>query len=322
MRIAIIIPCRNRTQSLAACLQSIQRAARHLAKVVHPGSMPALQTVVVNDRSETGFAPYISSHFPWIEVIDSAGIGPGAARNSGIRHAHADYYLFTDSDCIVDRNWLMAAHEWCLNRKTPVGQGVPWLHQMKQNPLLGRNEQELYRLLFSSYIESGVSHQIDTRNFIVAREVVELMDAALFTTSMSEAQSESRVLANKLANHSIPIAWLPQLKVYHEDPATIEISWTHKYRHGSGRRHVWNQPPLTYAAMHRYFVSPVIAGIDADYVIPAHIAFLIGYRDAIQDGSLHKSWWPELYSTLLDHFPAADRHHSTVVASLAPIKVA
>lgn len=322
MRIAIIIPCRDRARSLARCLQSIQAAARRLGNAAHPAAMPALRTVVVSDRSQPGFAARIMARFPWAEVIDAAGIGPGAARNTGIRHTRADHYLFTDSDCVVDGDWLLAAWDWCQNGRTLVAQGVPWLHQLRQNPPLGHNEQQLYRLLFGSYIRGGSCHQIDTRNFIIAREAVELLDGTPFTSAMSEAQSESRVLAGRLLRHAIAIAWVPRMKVYHEDPPSLESCWMHKYRHGGGRRYVWDHPPPAHTAMHRYFVAPVMAGLDPDYVVPAHIAFLTGYRDALEDPALHRAWWPQMYAALLDHFPDAGAHCSAVESSLAPIRAA
>jgi len=34
--------------------------------------------------------------------------GPGPARNTGMEQAKAEYYIFVDSDCIADENWLKA----------------------------------------------------------------------------------------------------------------------------------------------------------------------------------------------------------------------
>ncbi|MDZ7796365.1 MAG: glycosyltransferase family A protein [Candidatus Marinimicrobia bacterium] len=34
--------------------------------------------------------------------------GPGPARNNGIGRAAGEYYIFIDSDCIADENWLNA----------------------------------------------------------------------------------------------------------------------------------------------------------------------------------------------------------------------
>jgi hypothetical protein len=88
--------------------------------------------------------------------------------------------------------------------------------------------------------------------------------------------------------------------VYHEDPPNLEAVWRQKYRHGTGRYHIWPEPPSTEFLLDRYFLSPMLAKNDVDYVVPAHIAFLLGYRDArVRYGCDRPCWWGEFHDDLL-----------------------
>jgi len=61
--------------------------------------------IIIVDDSEKGIIEKTS--FPQgIKVIWSQSKGPSYARNLAAKSTDADFLAFTDSDCIVDRNWL------------------------------------------------------------------------------------------------------------------------------------------------------------------------------------------------------------------------
>jgi len=324
MRIVVIVPCRDRLDSLHHCLCSIEQSIANVkdnAKLSEP-----VVVLVVNDRSQPGFAATLTSRHPSIRVIDTEGIGPGAARNTGLSRVDADVYLLTDSDCVVGADWCEQAITWHDDRHSTMAQGVPWLFQHVQNPELGACEERLYKHMFSTYIEGHTTSMIDTRCMMLAREHFDDYPRKVFADWLSEATAESRILLGGLTGQGLRIDWRPGLKVYHEDPASLEVAWRQKYRHGSGRLYIWRDPPSTEFLLNRYFLAPIVADNDPDYVVPAHMAFLCGYRDArIRNGSDRGAppWWKDLLNGLLSRVEQARLWHERVENALVmtPVKV-
>src|SRR2546428_13028707 len=61
--------------------------------------------IVVNDgsRDRTG---EIAEQYEGVQVIHQVNKGLSAARNVGIANSRGDIVAFTDSDCVVDPDWL------------------------------------------------------------------------------------------------------------------------------------------------------------------------------------------------------------------------
>lgn len=73
----------------------------------------AFEVVVVDDGSEpearVAIERAVDGRGPRLSIVrHPTARGPGAARNSGWRRAHAPLVAFTDDDCAADRNWLRA----------------------------------------------------------------------------------------------------------------------------------------------------------------------------------------------------------------------
>lgn len=290
MQIVVIVPCRDRQKSLDRCLSSIARTID--ATVVKYGSSIKIRTLIVNDRSGDEFVRMLTSDFPWAEIVDADGAGPGAARNTGCKRADADLYLLTDSDCVVAEDWCLRALDWHRGRRSPMAQGVPWLYQQVQNPRLGACEENLYRHMFACYIEGATTSMIDPRCMMISREYFDRFPRDIFATWITDASYEDRAVIGALLEKGLQVEWRPEAQVYHEDPADNESSWKQKYRHGAGRIYRWSEPPAFEFLLSRYFLAPLGVGIERTYVIPAHIAFLLGYRDAYRRKSPHShDWW-------------------------------
>jgi len=96
-RIAAIVPTRNRPQSLARCLDALERQER----------MPELEIVVVDDGSADAAAVGAAvARCPRARLVRRARAeGPAAARNRGARATRAEILLFTDDDCEPAPEW-------------------------------------------------------------------------------------------------------------------------------------------------------------------------------------------------------------------------
>ena len=93
-KISVVICAYNAERTMQACLESL-RGLRY----------PNFEVIVVNDGS-TDSTLAIAEQFPGIRIISQENKGLSAARNAGIEAANGPIVAFTDSDCVVDPDWL------------------------------------------------------------------------------------------------------------------------------------------------------------------------------------------------------------------------
>lgn len=97
--ISVIIATRDRTDSLAVCLQAFDDV-----------EYPNYEIIVVDNAPTTeATAELIASRCagnPRIRYSREMHPGLGWAHNCGLRHAQGEFIAFTDDDVIVDRHWL------------------------------------------------------------------------------------------------------------------------------------------------------------------------------------------------------------------------
>jgi glycosyltransferase involved in cell wall biosynthesis len=93
-KVSVVICAYNAEPTMEACLASL-RNLRY----------PAFEVIVVDDGS-TDRTGAIADSFEGIHVIHQENRGLSAARNVGITASLGEIVAFTDSDCVVDPDWL------------------------------------------------------------------------------------------------------------------------------------------------------------------------------------------------------------------------
>ena len=96
-RIAVIVPTRNRPDSLSRCVDALDRQT----------VIPQLDVVVVDDGSDdrAAVATAVAASRRARLIRFDRPRGPAAARNAGVRAANAEILLFTDDDCVPAPDW-------------------------------------------------------------------------------------------------------------------------------------------------------------------------------------------------------------------------
>jgi len=98
---SIIIPCYNRSDEIVDLIQSFNQQTfpkEHFeVLLVDDGS---------TDRTAEIVGGLIRSSLFQIRFFQRDHEGPGPARNFGMSQAEGEYFLFIDSDCIADPDWL------------------------------------------------------------------------------------------------------------------------------------------------------------------------------------------------------------------------
>lgn len=285
--ISIIVPCKNRIDKLTLCINSIYESIEFAKKTKEFD----YEMLVVNDHSDEGFKEKINELFPNVLIVDSDGTGPGYARNLGIKSTKGEYIFFTDSDCVVSNDWILEGINILDKTNALVVQGIPWLFQQNENVYMGSQEQRLYEIMFSTYLYGeNKTRMTDSRNLIMNRNITKVLGDVVFAENMSKATAESRVFGNRCLEHNVEVLFDEKLRIYHEDSKDIEAVCKQKYRHGSGRIMIWKETPEYDFLEKRYFTRTIEGGMDVDYILPAHCAFLLGYFQTLNDNEKYKNF--------------------------------
>ena len=98
--IDVIVPVYNQPEPLRRCLSALR------------GASPQAHLIVVDDASDTAAVGDVALAHGATLLRHGHNRGPGAARNTGLRHATADLVAFVDADCEVQPGWLepLVAH--------------------------------------------------------------------------------------------------------------------------------------------------------------------------------------------------------------------
>jgi glycosyltransferase involved in cell wall biosynthesis len=95
MKVSIIIPTKNNAGILEKCLKSIEN-------LDYPKE--ELEVVIVDGHSEDGTVE-IARKYGCRVVYESVGT-IGGARNIGVRNSSGEFIVFTDADCVAEKDWL------------------------------------------------------------------------------------------------------------------------------------------------------------------------------------------------------------------------
>ena len=95
-KISVIISVKGEWSHLEACLRSILNS-----------NYSNFNVIIVNDGLSGEAISSLEKYNSKIKVLTSEGKGPSCARNLAVQNTDAEFTAFTDSDCIVDREWLI-----------------------------------------------------------------------------------------------------------------------------------------------------------------------------------------------------------------------
>ncbi len=102
LRVTVVVPVYNRAEELrrllAGLVEQSMKPADYEILICDDGSDEDIVAIVEDLQSKWG---------PDIECLRQPNQGPGAARNLGLSKARSPIVAFTDSDCLVDHDWLL-----------------------------------------------------------------------------------------------------------------------------------------------------------------------------------------------------------------------
>jgi len=100
--ISIVVPALNSEKTMENCIRSLlnQKYLKNKYEII-----------IIDNNSTDNTLNIIKKFGKKIRFYREQKKGAYYARNTGVKHAMGDIIAFTDSDCIVDRNWLFYISE-------------------------------------------------------------------------------------------------------------------------------------------------------------------------------------------------------------------
>jgi len=215
------VPTRDRHADLGTCLRALQGQETPVA----------FEVVVVDDGSVVPVDPGPSGAVP-VRVLRTAGLGPGAARNVGIREATGAVVAFCDDDTVPAADWVQTVADAFADSDDLVGvegsvwsRPWDWLHEMS--------------------LEVDRGGHFWTCNVAYRRDV--LLAEHGFSDAFPFPQGEDRDLGLRAARHG-RIDFLPELRVEHRPRAVTALEFVRRGRLVASdrellRRHPDSAPP-------------------------------------------------------------------------------
>jgi hypothetical protein len=179
-RIAVLIAFRysslgspTELVDLQNCLKSVLSSVDDLYN--SPINKCYVDVYIIDDHSNEQYINSISiSLLERVKIINNRNLlGQGNALNYALNTVNADYYAFTDSDCIVESTWLYKIISYFnLHPSRSCVVGPNWFHQKSCNRwqrYITYNESKLMKYIFESYIDfdKKSSLRIDCRNLAI-----------------------------------------------------------------------------------------------------------------------------------------------------------
>lgn len=245
--VSIIIPTYNRREELKELLYSLKQQDFEAG----------FEIIVVDDGSTDGTQELLEAiSKEWdgkFFFLQQKNMGPGAARNLGIKHAQGDILVFVDSDCIAPKGWLKNLTSAFTAPKVGVA-GGPELSVPNDSLLL-----KCFSYVMTSFLTTGglrgrrgkklARYYPRSFNMAVKKEA---MDAAGGFTN--RFYGEDILLSYKVKQADYLLKYVEDAPIYHRRRATLKQYFRQLFRMGRARVEI--------ARLHKSLLEPL-------YMIPA-----------------------------------------------------
>lgn len=211
MQVSIIIPSYNSEGTIRQTLDAVLDQ-----------DFKDYEVIVVDDGSEDSTCKVVEEYR--VRLVKQKHKGPAAARNLGAKVAGGDILLFTDSDCIAERNWIKEMIQ-PFEEESIVG--VQGRYKTKQPKIVARFAQyeieERYgRMLKHKYIDFVGSYSAAYRSKV-------FLNVGGFDESFTIASGEDPDLSFRLASKGYKLVFNPSAIVYHNHPDSIREYMEQKF---------------------------------------------------------------------------------------------
>jgi len=220
--LSVVIPTLNSASTISLTLKSIFN-----------NDFPrGLFEVIVVDNGSSDGTVEVARRYP-VKVFHCPKRGIGPPRNLGARMAEGDILCFTDSDCIVERDWLRKILSFFEENPEADGVGGPVLpYPCSQN--------KVQRLTGELFVEDqGYPKEVtkvkfgSTHGIIFGANSAYKKKALLSVGGYSEPGGSNLELAWRLILKGWNLFFNPEIRVYHIFPTSLKSIIKQQFRWGA-----------------------------------------------------------------------------------------
>ncbi|MBI4830363.1 MAG: glycosyltransferase [Candidatus Lindowbacteria bacterium] len=164
--------------------------------------------------------------------------GPAKARNFGVENAKGDIVIFTDSDCVAERDWIELMTEPLRNGQIS---GVKGAYRTAQRSLAARFAQVEFEERYELLKKHEHIDFVDSYSAAFRKQV--FLKAGGFDTSFPKANNEDTEFSYKLTAMGCKMVFAPDAIVYHRHPDTVWKYFRLKFGRGYWRMVVYRRYP-------------------------------------------------------------------------------
>lgn len=207
MNISIIIPVYN-DQRIEKCIRSIEACDYPTDRY---------EIIVVDNNSDAEFTRWLKSLIKaseHLKYIFESKQGSYAARNTGISVARGTVLAFTDSDCVVDPDWLKRIAGILNDDEID---GVMGFADGDNDNVIAEYEQKMYKQVVAAFTNQDALQRIDTRNCAFKTQVYKTIGG--FQSELQfGGDMEYGARAHEAGFHFI---FSPSVQVTHHNPTQL-----------------------------------------------------------------------------------------------------
>lgn len=223
MKFSVIVPAYNSGDTILALLNSLSNQ-----------TFKDFEVIVVDDGSQDN-TPDIVRSFPYRLIQLTRNHGPAYCRNIGADTAQGEILVFTDSDCLVDHNWLENIHKNYLQNDIEAIMGKLVL---MPSTLLGDSISALGfpaggAIGFDKIWkvdQQGFTDSLSSCNCAVRKDIFDKIGG--FDESFPYPGGEDTLLAYNLSRLNYRIKYCPDVLVFHEARDSLKGFLKWQYRRG------------------------------------------------------------------------------------------
>lgn len=206
MDASVIVPAYNSEKTISSCIGAL----------LVQKTNNTFEIIVVDDGS-TDSTPIIAKSFGQkIRYFRQKNSGPAKARNFGAKKARGKVILFTDSDCIPEKNWLDKMLAPFDDKEVAAVQGA---YKTKQKGLVAIFGQLEIEHRYELMKKSKQLDWVGSYSAAYKKEIYKKMGG--FDESFPIASGEDSELSYKIQESGQKIIFNPNAIVYHTHPEKL-----------------------------------------------------------------------------------------------------
>ena len=219
MNASIIIPVRNGSATIADCLRALLKQ-----------DFDARYEIIVVDDGSTDDTASIVKRFKGVKLIRQKPSGPAIARNTGAKNAKHEIVVFTDADCIPEKDWLKEMLKPFANSKVAAVQGA---YKTRQRSLIARFVQTEIEYRYNKMLRSKAIDWIGSYSAAYRKRI--FLREHGFNEKFPKASGEDPELSYRLQKKGYKLVFNPKAIVYHRHPKSLIHYLRKKFQHAYWR---------------------------------------------------------------------------------------